>query len=104
MTLSNNDETDDAPSGSIESHIKSLHDVKASLAILNGYGESLSTSFTELCDHMDSIVIRTTLKDDMDAIGQLKTLEADCRFCLSRIRASTDQLKEHLEVLKTGEQ
>ncbi len=81
---------------------KPLHDVKASLAILNGYGDALDSSFSELCSQMDAIVSDTTLLKDQHTLGQLKTLEADCRFCLSRIRSSAGQLKERLETLKSS--
>lgn len=78
---------------------RSLHDIRASLAILCGFGEALENSFTELSNCMDAAVCQNGLQDEREAVGQLKTLEADCRFCLSRIRLSAAQLKEHLEEL-----
>ena len=80
-------------------NVRSLHDIRASLAILCGFGEALENSFAELSSCMDAAVCEYGLQDKRETVGQLKTLEADCRFCLSRIRLSAAQLKESLEEL-----
>jgi len=87
------------PESQAPDSVQSLHDIRASLAILSGFGEALETSFTELSSQMSAVMLKPCLQDDRESIGQLKTLEADCRFCLSRLRLSAGQLKERLEAL-----
>lgn len=75
---------------------KAYHDVRASLAIINGYSLALDSTFHELIGKYN-----TALGDsaaNTQATADLKMLEADCRFCLSRLCRSVEQLKERLEV------
>jgi len=87
------------PESQAPENARSLHDIRASLAILSGFGEALETSFTELSNHMSTVMLESCQQDNRESNGQMKTLEADCRFCLSRIRMSATQLKERLEEL-----
>ena len=77
----------------------SLPDIRASLALLCGFGEALENSFIELSNCVDAAVCKHGLQDERVTVGQIKTLEADCRFCLSRIRLSAAQLKVDLKEL-----
>ena len=90
---------DESSWGLAPDNVKSLHDIRASLAILCGFGEALENSFVELSSCVDAAVCQHGLQNERETVGQLKTLEADCRFCLSRIRLSAAQLKEQLEEL-----
>lgn len=75
----------------------SSHDLRASLAIVNGYSAALDASFEDLCNQY-----REILESDGDAglsesADRLMALDADCRFCLSRLHTSIDQLKLRLQ-------
>ena len=75
----------------------SSHDLRASLAIVNGFSAALGASFQDLSDQY-----REILESDDDAFiaesaDRLMMLDADCRFCLSRLHTSIDKLKHRLE-------
>lgn len=75
----------------------SSHDLRASLAIVNGFSAALGASFQDLSEQYKEI-----LESDDDAFiaesaDRLMMLDADCRFCLSRLHTSIDKLKHRLE-------
>lgn len=73
------------------------HDIRASLAIINGYSSALASSFVELRDLYNETLENTDGFADEAISARLMTLEADCRFCLSRMCGSVAKLKEHLQ-------
>lgn len=75
-----------------EQHGQTLHDIRASIAILNGFGDALGSSFQELSKALDDVIDCTACDPGMEAVGQIKTLQADCRFCLSRLQTATERL------------
>lgn len=78
--------------------VENYHDIRASLAIINGYSNALKASFQDLKDQYSDVLDQ---KDgDIDSTGsdRLMSLEADCRFCLSRLCSSVDQLRGRLEI------
>ena len=74
------------------------HDIRASLAIINGYSHALKSSFDELKDQYSDVLEKKDGRSDPANSDRLMSLEADCRFCLSRLCSSVDQLKERLEI------
>ena len=73
------------------------HDMRASLAITNGFNEALGTSLSDLVAEykilLDSQISKTTKADVENVIK----LEGDCRFCLSRITRSLVKLGEDID-------
>ena len=63
--------------------VRDYHDIRASLAIINGYSDVLDQK-----------------EGDNDTAGsdRLMSLEADCRFCVSRLCSAVDQLKGRLQI------
>lgn len=78
--------------------VKSYHDIRASLAIINGYSHALKSSFDELKEQYGDVLEHKEGASDTSSSDRLMSLEADCRFCLSRLCSSVDQLKERLGV------
>lgn len=74
------------------------HDLRASLAIVNGFSTALGASFQDLSEQYSLILEAEEDVEDSGAADRLMMLEADCRFCLSRLRTSIDQLKHRLLV------
>lgn len=72
------------------------HNLRASLAIVNGYSAALSASFEDLSAQYGGILSGGDEITDSQAVDRLMTLDADCRFCLSRLKTSIDQLKQRL--------
>ncbi len=77
--------------------VGSYHDIRASLAIINGYSHALKASFEELKDQYSDVSEQKDGETDTAGSDRLMSLEADCRFCLSRLCSSVDQLKGRLE-------
>lgn len=73
------------------------HDIRASLAIINGYSAALDSSFSEFKALYDETFENKDGSCDETSSARLMTLEADCRFCLSRMYSSVEKLKERLE-------
>ena len=78
--------------------VRDYHDIRASLAIINGYSHALKASFQELKEQYSDVLERKDGDSDTTGSDRLMSLEADCRFCLSRLCSSVDQLKGRLEV------
>lgn len=78
--------------------VRYYHDIRASLAIINGYSHALKSSFDELKDQYSDVLEHKDGKSDTVNSDRLMSLEADCRFCLSRLCSSVDQLRERLEI------
>lgn len=76
--------------------LRSDHDIRASLAIINGYGQALNSSFQELKEQYNDLLEQNDGVSDTARGDRLMALEADCRFCLSRLCSSVAQLKESL--------
>lgn len=74
----------------------SSHDLRASLAIVNGFSAALGASFQDLSDQYSEIIELESDKISTESTDRLMMLDADCRFCLSRLRTSIDQLKHRL--------
>lgn len=76
---------------------RSNHDIRASLAVTKGFNTALGASLADLCEAVQQLLDM----DDSDAkSGQLQRvalLEEDCRFCMSRINRSIEQLGTRLE-------
>lgn len=71
----------------------SAHDIRAYLAITNGFTEALEISLTDLVSEFKLVL------NSEDAPGNLQNLdklEGDCRFCLSRISRSLALLSERI--------
>ena len=77
---------------------RNYHDIRASLAIINGYSHALKSSFDELKDQYSDVLEKKDGKSETTNSDRLMSLEADCRFCLSRLCSSVDQLRERLEI------
>ncbi|ASJ70393.1 hypothetical protein [Granulosicoccus antarcticus] len=73
------------------------HDIRASLTIINGYSSALESSFQELRDLYNETLEQKDGFTDEARSARLMTLEADCRFCLSRMCGSVAKLKERLQ-------
>ena len=78
--------------------VRDYHDIRASLAIINGYSHALKASFQELKEQYSDVLEQKDGDSDTTGSDRLMSLEADCRFCLSRLCSSVDQLKGRLEV------
>ena len=78
--------------------VRNYHDIRASLAIINGYSHALKSSFDELKDQYGDVLEQKDGVSDTVSSDRLMSLEADCRFCLSRLCSSVEQLKERLDV------
>ena len=103
----NNSKADDlnADLNAIENEVESQHtqlrrmnhDMRASLAITNGFTEALGTSLSDLVAEykflLDSQISKTTNAD----VENVNKLEGDCRFCLSRITRSLVKLGEDID-------
>ena len=103
----NNSKADDwnADLNAIEDEVESQHtqlrrlnhDMRASLAITNGFNEALGTSLSDLVAEykilLDSQISKTTKAD----VENVSKLEGDCRFCLSRITRSLVKLGEDID-------
>lgn len=78
---------------------KSNHDIRASLAITNGFNQALESSFSDLCSAVEQLVRDREIRTDEDEalIHHVAKLEADCWFCLSRINRSLTQLGTRIE-------
>lgn len=78
---------------------KSSHDIRASLAITNGFNQALESTFSELCETYEQLLLTrgTRSTTDVDLIKQLDRLEADCHFCMSRIKRSLEQLGSRID-------
>lgn len=89
-----------APDGEIapdSQQDREFHDLRATLAIVNGFAQALDGSFVQLKQKYDDLLSQNTSTDTVDDMAELRTLEADCRFCLSRLLGSVDQLRERLD-------
>ncbi|MGQ7847799.1 hypothetical protein ACUNV4_25115 [Granulosicoccus sp. 3-233] len=75
----------------------SSHDLRASLAIVNGFSAALGASFQDLTDQYQEILESNDVALIAESADRLMMLDADCRFCLSRLHTSIDKLKERLE-------
>lgn len=78
------------------STVRNYHDIRASLAIINGYSNALQSTFQDLRDHYGEALEPTDETSATTSSDRLMSLEADCRFCLSRLCSSVDQLKQSL--------
>jgi hypothetical protein len=86
----------DSPFCGVVSDSRYRHDLRASLAIINGYSKALESSFQELTDHCQDLLGAVAVELNPDTLAQVQTLKADCRFCLSRLNSSVEQLKDRL--------
>lgn len=77
----------------------SRHDVRASLAITAGFNQALELSFSQLCETYEQLVQSSAAQSTAGAELELQVekLQADCHFCLSRMRRSLEQLGHQLE-------
>jgi len=75
---------------------KACHDVRASLAITSGFSEAMESSFSEFCTTLEQILcpIEPRTATDRELRERLQQLEADCRFCLSRMHRSLEKLDD----------
>lgn len=76
--------------------MRSSHDIKASLAIANGFSQALELALDDLQDSYLSIVNSV---DNVPAskLQLLKQHDNDCRFCLGRLSSSLQQLKTRID-------
>lgn len=72
------------------------HDLRASLAIVNGYSAALGSSFEDLQGAYGEIIAMEESVVRPESVERLMMLEADCRFCLSSLRSSVERLKLRL--------
>jgi len=75
----------------------SSHDLRASLAIVNGFSTALGTSFKDLSEQYRMILEADDDTRVAEAADRLLMLDADCRFCLSRLHIAIEKLKSRLE-------
>lgn len=72
------------------------HDVRAALAIASGFSDALRESFDQLQSCTEPL-----LEDERilpaPVADEVAMMEADCRFCLSRLQASVQRLKQKLQ-------
>lgn len=75
------------------------HDLRASLAITNGFNQALDSSFSELCISFGQLLDSQTSSTitDVELVNKVEQLEADCRFCLSRMSRSLEKLNARLD-------
>lgn len=73
------------------------HDLRASLAIVNGFSQALRNSFDDLQAQMLKVVDKESPDLSADAIEKLVLLESDCRFCLSRLQCAMQRLRTTLQ-------
>ena len=73
------------------------HDMRASLAITNGFNQALETSLLDLVAEYQMLLDSKTSTPHEADLENVKKLEADCHFCLSRITRSIVKLGEDIE-------
>ena len=78
--------------------VRDYHDIRASLAIINGYSLALKASFDELKEQYSDVLDQKEGDSDTAGSDRLMSLEADCRFCVSRLCSAVDQLKGRLQI------
>ena len=75
----------------------SSHDLRASLAIVNGFSTALGSSFKDLSEQYQRILESDDDTGMAESADRLMMLDADCRFCLSRLHTAIETLKSRLE-------
>lgn len=92
----NSSQLSDVEGNQAESTVRSDHDIRASMAIANGFGSALDASFSELLESYNSLV--ASLPDGVSEpqLEKLKQTEQDCKYCLARLIHSIDLLKSRL--------
>jgi hypothetical protein len=78
------------------------HDVLAALAIANGFSSALQSAHGELLHCYEDIVKSMDNGVDDADLDQLRKLEQDCLFCLSRLIQCVEQLKNRSDNAKRG--
>ena len=96
--IGNDVDTVESPDLTVVGKVRNYHDIRASLAIINGYSHALKESFQELKEQYSDVLDQKDGETDSTGSDRLMSMEADCRFCLSRLCSSVDQLKGRLEV------
>lgn len=76
--------------------IKIEHDIKASLAVANGFNQALELSFAELCDSYQKIWDVHTDMLTTEEIALLAEQQSDCWHCLSQVQRSIERLRVRL--------
>ena len=77
------------------------HDMRASLAITNGFSQALGTSLSDLVAEFQILLdSRASITSEAD-LENINKLEGDCRFCLSRITRSLVKLGEDIDSVTT---
>jgi|GEM_PF-2106386 len=86
-------------SNELISHAKSVHDVRASLAITRGFNQALETSFSELFIIYEQLLASTRPQSAHETvlIRKIEALEGECRFCLSRVNQCMEKLSADIE-------
>lgn len=85
-----------AASNELHSAIRFEHDIKASLAIANGFNQALELSFADLCDTYQKI---WDVHTDLLTAEQAECLaeqQSDCWHCLSQVQRSIERLSSRL--------
>ncbi|NND92664.1 MAG: hypothetical protein HKN42_17555 [Granulosicoccus sp.] len=89
----------------VEEHLtgeRTYHDLHASLAIINGYSQALGATFREFTEEYNVLVDSSSNDIGAEAAFRIMTMEADCRFCLSRLCQSIEKLKISLQSGRQG--
>ncbi|MDB3935881.1 hypothetical protein N9383_04090 [Granulosicoccus sp.] len=73
------------------------HDMRASLAITNGFNQALEASLLDLVAEYQILLDSKTSTPHEPDLENVKKLEGDCRFCLSRMTRSIVKLGEDIE-------
>lgn len=84
------------------SRVRSIHDIKASLAISNGFSQALETALSDLHESYVDIVHSTEATVSPELLQQLRKHENDCKFCLSRLSSSLSQLKTRIDCIESA--
>ncbi|MBX2879491.1 MAG: hypothetical protein KTR32_06125 [Granulosicoccus sp.] len=79
------------------------HDVLASLAITKGFCSALETSYSDLRTTCEEIIEAIDQGIDDEQIAALTKTENDCKFCLTRLVRSMEQLKIRLDQGKSSD-
>ena len=77
------------------------HDMRASLAITNGFSQALGTSLSDLFAEFHILLDSQASKTSEADLENINRLEGDCRFCLSRITRSLVKLGADIDSVTT---
>jgi len=76
---------------------RSMHDIRASVAITKGFQKALEGSLSELSDAIRLVFVEHDILPQKESMQRIEALEADCHFCLLRINRSLEQLNTRLD-------